>query len=340
LSKQRILIVGTFTSDKQAPVTQASELAKILKANGYKVLTVSKQKNKLLKLINIVTTILLNKNTFDVGIVQFYSGNSFIWQSIACRLIKSLGKKLVITIHGGGVPVAIKQQPNKYLSVLRKADTITCPSTFMINELEQYGIKPLLIENSIPVDDYPFQNKKQFSPSLLWMRAFSPIYNPAMAVEVVRELKKTHPEVKLYMGGPDLGELDKTKQLVKEYRLETNIEFPGFMDIEKKKEYTGKADIFISTNRVDNAPVTIVEMWALGLPVVTTNVGGLPYMVKDGENSLLVDDNDAIAMTEKIKNLVSSPALVQKLVQNGRSQVANHSEEIVYQKWDILLNNL
>jgi glycosyltransferase involved in cell wall biosynthesis len=334
-----IIIVGLFRDEKKYPKTQASELAGIL-SSQYEIITVSHVYNRILRLLDIIFTLWWKRKQYDIGIVQFYSGNSFIWQYIACKLLKLLNKKLVITIHGGAVPERIDKYPSRYLSVINSADAVTCPSGFMISKLEKYNIYPALIENSIPVYQYTFLSKVIARPVLLWMRAFSGIYNPEMAVRVVKILKKEFPAIKLYMAGPDLGTLSQTKNLIYSLQLQDNIEIIGFLDIEKKRDYTEKADIFISTNRIDNAPVTFIEMWAIGLPVVSTDVGGVSHMVSNERTGLLcgVDDDHNMAMC--ISTLIKSPVLFQSIVQNAKGEVNNYSQQTVASKWKNLLDKI
>lgn len=334
---KRILIAGVFNDLSKGVVTQGSELAKILANHGYAVITTSSYKNKYRRLIDIIISILKNKTRFDVGIVQFYSGKSLVWQSLACRLIKLLNKKLIITVHGGNVPGRIRKYPKRYLPILKLADVITCPSFFIVSALKEYGIEAIKINNSIPLKEYSFQQKQLFSPRLLWMRAFSEIYNPELAVKVIELLKPEYPEIKLYMAGPDLGTLQKAEEMIRGKNLSDNIEIVGFADKQKKDELAGLADIYINTNQIDNAPVTIVEMWAYGLPVITTDVGGINYLVEDGKTGLIAKNNCALDMAEKIKLVIRDNKLPTELANNGLKKAQEFSEETVFSSWQNLL---
>lgn len=340
LAAKRVVIVGLFPDVSKSPVTQAGELANILRKNNYKVLTVSRYRNKYIRILSIIFYIIWNRSKFDVAIVQFYSGASLIWQYIAARLVKLFNKKLVFTVHGGGVPARIKVHPNRYLNTLKKGDKITCPSGYLIHELNEYDIGTILIENSIPLNRYSFHKKGKLKPVLLWMRAFTDIYNPEMAIRVVAELKKAYPDVKLYMGGPDMGSMEKIKSMIFELNLQNNIEIVGYMDFKMKEYYAGVCDVYIGTNKVDNAPVTVIEMWAMGLPVVLTSVGGIPYLVDDNNTGLLVNDDDHVGMAQKIQMLIESPGIADRLISNGVKKAANYSEEHVYAKWNELLTSL
>jgi glycosyltransferase involved in cell wall biosynthesis len=340
MNKKKVMIVGLFQNADKAPVTQASELFSLLKNNNYPVLAVSKYKNKWLRLIDIVYKLLFYRNQYEIAVVQFYSGNSFIWQYIAAVIVKFLNKKLIFTIHGGSVPDSIKNKTQQYLSLLKKADSITVPSGYIAKSLNEHSIQSELIENSISLKKYPFAPKGKLTHTLLWMRAFSDIYNPLMAVKVVAELKKKYPDIKIYMGGPDLGGLQATQKLIEELGLQDNIEIVGFMNFQAKIKYARQASVYISTNKIDNAPVSFLEMWAMGLPVISTNVGGVPYLVNDGENGLLIEQNDYTSMAEKVSKIFENKALADKLVNNGRTKVLNYDQNTVYEKWDKLLMTL
>lgn len=340
MSSRNVIIVGLFQHEDKSPVTQASVLDELLSCHSYNVITVSGYKNKWLRLTDIILTLLRKRNKYDIAIVQFYSGNSFIWQYIAARIVKLLGKKLVFTIHGGGVPDRLKTKSTKYVSLLKRADNITVPSRFMSTVLDTYGIKTTLIENSITVSKYPVFNKSHFRPVLLWMRAFSSIYNPLLAVKVLEILKSEYPDIRMYMGGPDMGLLNETRELIISLGLQENVEIVGFMNHEAKIVFADTCDVYISTNKVDNAPVTVLEMWAMGLPVVSTNVGGIPYLIDNGENGLIVEDDNPYDMADKVLSIFKNPELGMKLVINAREKVKGYDEQKVYSKWEKLLNAL
>lgn len=330
-----------FGNADTAPVTQASVLANAMSNDGDDIFRTSRYTIKWLRLLDIVFALLVNTSRYDIAIVQFYSGNSFIWQYIAAHIVKMLGKKLVFTIHGGRVPQKLTSDiGNRYKKLLQKADIITVPSIHMEQELKKHGLATVLIENIIDLKQYHFQDKKQINPLLFWMRAFSDIYNPIMAVRVVNELKKKYHNVKMVMGGHDLGMLDETKKLIDELKLESHIEIVGFLNMNMKQHYASQYDVYISTNKVDNAPVTFLEMWAMGLPVVSTDVGGVKYLLDNEITGLIVKDGDYIEMASAVDRLIEDRSLTQSIIQQSRMKVLNYDEEVVVKKWAELLNSI
>ncbi len=339
--QNRVIIVGLFSNADTAPVTQASVLANSLDKYGVEVITTSKHTSKWKRLLDVIFTMLLKQSRYDIAIVQFYSGNSFIWQYIAAHLAKLLGKKLIFTVHGGAVQQKLSSSiGSRYKRLLLKADIITVPSAYMQHELKKHGLTAVLIGNIIDLKQYHFQDKQQLSPKLMWMRAFSDIYNPLLAVRVVNELKQKYPNIKMMMGGPDLGLLDETKQLISKLKLESNIEIVGFMNMDLKQYYASQCDVYISTNRVDNAPVTFLEMWAMGLPVVSTDVGGINNLLDNEITGLVVKDSDYKEMASAVDRLIEDNILAQSIIHQARLKVKNYDEEVVVPKWSELLNGI
>jgi glycosyltransferase involved in cell wall biosynthesis len=122
--------------------------------------------------------------------------------------------------------------------------------------------------------------------------------------------------------------------MANELKLTDAVKFAGFLDQQTKLHEASAADIFINTNRIDNMPVSIVEACALGLPVVSTEVGGIPDLLTDGETALLVPDDDADAMAAAIARLLNDNELSQKLSLNGRKLAERSSWEEVRPQWE------
>ena len=139
----------------------------------------------------------------------------------------------------------------------------------------------------------------------MYVRAFAKIYNPTMAIEVLKELKNTYPNATLCMVGPDKdGTQADVQQLIKRYQLHDSVEITGVLSKEDWHKKSEDFDIFINTTNVDNTPVSVIEAMALGLPVVSTNAGGVPYLLSSKKNALLVDPNCVEKMSKYIIDLV------------------------------------
>lgn len=340
-SRSKILMTGLFVSPKNKDLiyrTASDQLAEVLANHRYQLIKTSTQVNKYLRAIDILLTIILQSFRYKIAIVPYYgSSNAFIIENWSTIFLKLLGKKIVLVVHGGGLPSRLKNNATKYLSVLKRATHVITPSPYLQHELKVYGITCSVIENVVKLSDYNFHEKQNFAPKLLWMRAFSDIYNPEMAVRVFALVKKHFPQARLIMAGKDLGTLPQTKALAKELKVLESIQFPGYVHTEQKNELAQQTDIYLCTNRIDNAPVTFIEMMALGLPIVSVNIGGIPYLISPEQNGLLVNLDDDTAMANAIIRLVENPEFTNQLVTNGFATAQKYDELVVLKKWQKLL---
>ncbi len=343
-TKKTILLLGLFV-DKNNPKknvrTATDRIAEMLAKNNLPVITSSVKNGRVARLMDNLSVIFKNKNKYDVAIVPLYGTKpAFNWQEIISKSIKFLHKKLILTIDGGSIPERMEKDPTLFLNAMKRADAIVCPSAFFYNYLEKYNLNRIQIENALNLSEYTFIPKKTFRPKILWMRAFEATYNPFMAVELAKILNQQYPELQMVMAGPDNGLLAATKKLTVESGLADKIFFPGYINLEEKMKYAEQYDFYISTNIIDNAPVSLIEFMAMGLPVISTNVGGIPDIIEDGKNGMLVDIKDVHAMAEKIIAIINDPITGSRIAENAFAYSRKYGEDIVLKKWQNLLENL
>ncbi|MBS1627070.1 MAG: glycosyltransferase family 4 protein [Bacteroidetes bacterium] len=340
MRKPNILIVGLFLNEKNKHIimrTAADQLAELFQKHQYCIIKTSYYPNKVKRFLDTFCTILLKRKQYTIGIVPLYGGTaSLLWATVSVYLLKLINKQTILIIHGGSIPERMKTKPNGYLRVIQKVDTVVCPSNFIIHHLKQYNIHALLIENVLCLTDYQFHKKNEIQPKLFWMRTFEDAYNPLMAVHVLSILKKKYSNATMVMAGRDDGLLNATQMLAHALNINNAIAYPGYITNAQKNELAEQCDVYICTNKIDNAPVTFIEMFCLGLPVVSVNSGGIPFLVKDGENALLVNYNDAEAMVEKIEWLIQHTQEANKLITNALATSRNYDEEVVVKKWEHL----
>jgi len=157
-----------------------------------------------------------------------------------------------------------------------------------------------------------------------------------MAVYVVRALKDRGYDPSLCMVGPDSdGTLQKVQGLAKS--LDVDVTITGKLSKRAWIDLSKAYNVFINTTNFDNTPVSVIEAMALGLPIVSTNVGGMPFLIKNGEQGLLVPPNDAEAMVEAIIQLFKVPEERTTMIQNARCLVEQFDWQQVKKQWDEVL---
>lgn len=333
---KNLLYIGNKLSGKGLNVTTIETLSNHLIGEGYSVISVSDKKNAILRMLEMLWVVAKSGKT-DYVLIDTYSTSAFWFSFFVSQLCRILHKSYVPILHGGNLPNRLKNNPKLCRLLFGNAFKNVAPSPYLFQEFEKAGYTNLVfIPNTIEIQNYSFQERKQLRPKLLWVRAFASIYNPTMAIDVLQRLRHHYPDASLCMVGPDK---DGSGELTKKYAegLGLPVTFTGRLT---KKEWIALAqeyDIFINTTHFDNTPVSVMEAMALGLPVVTTNVGGIPFLLQDKEDALLIDDGDVEGMAKAIESLIQQPMEAQRIIRKARNQAQSWDWEIVKYQWKDLL---
>jgi glycosyltransferase involved in cell wall biosynthesis len=173
----------------------------------------------------------------------------------------------------------------------------------------------------------------------MWLRAFHQIYNPSMVPRVLALLEQEYPHIHVTMAGPDKGDgsLQRMQKLAANTNVAERMTVSGVIPKPGIANWLNSGDIFLNTTNVDNTPVSILEAMACGLCVVSTNVGGIPYLLEDEQDALLVPPNNPEAMTFAVKRILTEPGLAEHLSRNGRRKVEQFDWPVILPLWERLL---
>jgi glycosyltransferase involved in cell wall biosynthesis len=176
----------------------------------------------------------------------------------------------------------------------------------------------------------------------VWLRTFHRTYNPELAPKVLALLVKDFPHVHLAMAGRDArdGTREQTLRAASALGVLDRLAAPGLVTRGQVPDWLDAGDIFLNTSDVDNTPLSVLEAMASGLCVVTTNVGGMPHLVQDGEEALLVPPNDPDKMAAAVCRVLRDPALAARLSGRGRSRAESCDWSQVLPRWETLLREV
>ena len=174
------------------------------------------------------------------------------------------------------------------------------------------------------------------------MRAFEDCYNPLLALHVLQRLLGDHPDATLLMVGPDRGGLTAhdVSSEARRLGLAHKVRIEGAVPKDRVPEILSRGDIFLNTTDVDNAPVIVVEAMATGSCVVSTDAGGVPDLVEDGHEALLVPRRDPEAMAAAVGRILANPALAARLSTQARTKAEEFAWDRVLAAWERLLPRL
>jgi glycosyltransferase involved in cell wall biosynthesis len=330
----RIGFVGIHSGGrKEQPVSQNETLGRLFQQSGYRIRRASSIKNPALRTAHQIVSILLWRRV-DLLVIAVFSGTSFWIAELATRLGRLTGKRMVLFLHGGNLPIFGPEHRVWVERVFDRADLVLAPSEFLAETFREWGVDVRVIPNVLAIENYDYTVRTEPRPNLLWMRTFHEHYDPTMAVRVFARVLEKFPEAKMTMGGADHGLLEATRAEARRLGVDSQIQFPGYMLAEAKRRAFAENDIFLNTNVVDNMPVSLLEACASGLVPVATAVGGIPALVTDGHDGVLVESGDDEAMAQAVCDLLSNSDRYSATSAAARALAEKSSWPQVRERWE------
>ena len=317
--------------------TQGSIIGERLRTEGVFVGMVSRARTPLGRVVEI-----LGKGPWLVArypqlLVDVFGERAFVYESFAIGCARLLRRRVIVVLHNGMLPNFVRRWPRWTKLILSMADVVVVPHEFLREQLAPLGIRiDGVIPNFIDLERYTFRKRSTLAPRFLYLRGMHAIYNPEMALRAFALIQARYPDATLTMTGRDGAESARCRALVEELSLR-NVSFRGIVAKHEIARLADDHDIHLHTNRFDNMPVTILEMWACGLPIVGTDVGGMPHLVRDGIDAILVPSEDHRAMADACSRLLSRPELAVRLSVNGRARAEALTWPRVKPLWDRVL---
>ena len=338
MKKRNLVYIGNHLRSSDKNPTYSLRLIDRLKQEGYRVWASSSKNNKVLRFLDMWATLLKRSRQADFVLIDTYSTLNFYYAIIIGWWARRLGLSYIPVMHGGNLPKRLQNNPKTVARYCRGALLVICPSTYLAEQFRVAGIENVeVIPNAIDISAYNSSAANRQTARIVWLRAFLPLYNPQMAIKAFAELVKEFPEAALIMAGPgDSSTRNSCKSLAEE--LGVNVTFHDRIDQQQWRAIGTQAGIFLNTSTADNQPLSVLEAQAMGMAVVSTEVGGMPYMIKDGEDGFLVTSNDSQAMAAAIKKILASDSLAQQLRDKAKAKAATHDWPIIVAAWKSVLN--
>lgn len=338
--KGSVLLVGNFLSASEGIRAPIEDLAAWLERSGWKISVTSTKRSRPLRLLDMATTAWKRREDYAVAQVDVFSGPAFFWAEVVCWTLRRAGKPYVLTLHGGNLPNFAWRWPGRVRRLLRSAAVVTAPSPYLLSHMETLDTNVQIVPNALDLAKYRYRERNWPSPRLIWLRAFHRLYNPSLAPKVLALLAGEHTDITLTMIGPDKGDgsLGETRRVAAELKVADRVHILGPVPKSEVPYHLNTGDLFLNTANIDNTPVTVIEAMACGLPVVSTNVGGIPYFLEDREDSLLVAPNNAEEMANAVHEILTADGLASRLSANAREKVREFDWPDVSARWDRLLS--
>ena len=267
-------------------------------------------------------------------LVHIFSASYYSYLlSVAPAIIigKLYGKKIVLNYRSGEAEDHLQNWPRTTVPVMRMVDAIVVPSGYLVDVFARYGLYAQSISNIVELERFQFRERVPLRPIFLCSRSLEPLYNIGCALRAFQLIQERYPQASLTIAA-DGSQRPELEQLARDLKLQ-GVVFIGAVPFERMPELYGASDIYLNTNNIDNMPSSILECFAAGLLVVTTDAGGIPYILRHEETGLMISCGDYKGVAENALRLLSDPLLTTRLANNARDSVRIYTSDAVRDAW-------
>ena len=259
---------------------------------------------------------------YDVLHIHCCSGWGFMPAVLGVSIGRRLKKRLVLTYHGGGGERFFDKHTRLVHHYLTQTDANIVLSGFLATVFDKHGLPYNIIPNIIELDDKQFRLRETLKPNFICTRAHEELYNIPCILRAFQKVLTELPEAKLTLVG-DGSRHAALIQMVKEMGLR-NVTFTGRVDNQEIYHYLNLSDIFLSAPKVDNMPVSVLEAMNAGLLVISSRVGGVPYMVDDGNTGLLFESDNHEELAQKMLWAINNQTFANAIIQQAHKEVTRY----------------
>ncbi len=337
LTGLRIALVGPQAPPAGGMANQTAQLAALLRAEGAKVQLLAVNASVLpawlervrylraaLRLPVFLWRLWRAGRTVDLFHVMANSGWSWHLQGAPALWVASMcGKPVLLNYHGGEAATFFARHRRLVDASLLRADAIAVPSRFLQEIFEQCGHAAHIVPNVVDLRRFtPATVKRENQgPVILVARHLQALYDNASAVRAFAIVREAYPGARLVLAG-DGPERAALEALAASLDLSEAVRFAGPLANDAMPALYQASDLVLNPSLADNMPISVLEALACGVPVVSTNVGGIPALLQHGVTGLLVSPGDAPAMAQAMLALLRESQQARQLVDHGLAHAA------------------
>ncbi len=337
----RIALVGPLPPPAGGMANQTRQLAELLRAAQAQVRLIQTNSpyprwaaglpglRALVRLMPYLAALWQVAGRSDVFHVMANSGWSWhLFAAPAIWVAHVRGVPVVVNYRGGEAAQFLSRAHRWIAWSMRRVATLVVPSRFLQEVFDAYRMPSTVVPNIIDLSRFTRAEKSlglaADKAHLVVARNLEPIYDNATALRAFAQVFQQHAHARLTIAGsgPQEAEL---RALASSLGVAQAVRFAGRLDRDEMAALYRQADVCINPSLADNMPNSVLEALASGVPVVSTCVGGVPYIVQDGVTALLVPSQDPPAMAAAVLRLLADPALNARLVDAGLAEVQRYT---------------
>ena len=321
---KKILFIANYRANAGGISTQVDVLDQLLRQEGYATQIHSLSGSMWIRMKACFRLLNVGRH-YDIFHIHACSYNGFFPVIIGVKIGRLLGKRIVVTFHGGGANVFFKKRTRLVKKYLAKTDVNIVLSDYLSETFKQYGIPCVIVPNIIEIRDDVFRERNTISPRYISIRSLTRTYNILCTIKAFQKVKKKYSAATLTLlgDGPLRKELE---DYVAANRIE-DVAFVGRVPNDAIYQYLNAADIMLSSPLADNMPMSLLEGFNAGLLVVSSSVGGVPYMIKDGVNGFLFPSRNFEKMAEKMIEAVEKQEKTKEMIRAAHDGLKSYTWE-------------
>ena len=286
-----------------------------------------------------VITLIVRLRSVDVVHVFSASYLSFLLGPAPAMVIATLyHKPVVLNYHSGEAQDHLARWRRIALPIIRLASVIVVPSQFLVEVFAKFNLDAIAIPNTVDPGSFRFKLREPLGATLLCNRNLEPNYNVACALNAFQLIEKEMPWARFIVAG-DGSEARDLRLHASRIGLK-NVEFIGAVNPNDMPAVYDSADLFVNSSAVDCMPLSILEAFSCGLPVVTTGSGGIPYIVRHNENGLLVEPGNHVELASSVLAVLRDSLLARRLIQGALRDSRQYTWEAARSRWLAIYDSL
>jgi L-malate glycosyltransferase len=271
---------------------------------------------------------LLRLRHADIVHVFSASYTSFLLTAVPAMLLGRLMRRgVILHYHSGEAADHLARWGVFVHPWLKLADEIVVPSRYLASIFAAHGHTARVIPNIVSLTRFRYRDRSPLRPRLLSTRNLEPYYRVDVILEAFARLKDCLPEATLTVAGYGSEEA-RLKQMATR-----GVRFVGRVEPAQMPSLYEFADVFVNASVVDNQPVSILEAFAAGLPVVSTPTGDISALVRHGQTGLLVREDDPNALAAAVLALLERPFEALEIARAARREVRRFTWDAVRSRW-------
>jgi L-malate glycosyltransferase len=344
----KIALVGPLPPPSGGMANQTRQLSELLASEGAVVTIVQVNApypgklveripvlRALVRLFPYVMRLFGVMGTADVVHVMANSGWSWhLFASPAILVAWLRGVPSVVNYRGGEAAAFLAGSHSLVRFTLRRSSALVVPSQYLREVFSAHRIQSDVVPNIIDLERFHPRTEPRFreSPNILVPRNLEPIYDVATALRALKIVRSALPQVRMTVAGsgPERARLER---LASDLGVSDAVEFCGRVERDVMASMYRDAEVVVNPSLVDNMPNSVLEALASGVPVVSTNVGGVSYIVRDGASALLVPPRAPAELAAAIRRVLEDATLATELCQNGLRDVRQYAWSQVRDQW-------